>query len=100
MAPPGGKTGSLPWREAGLTEREAAVHLLNRLTFGIGPGDLERVMEMGLQVLYRDTADPLLGEAGKESFEAGRLLSDSNRESYGRARGARYPETRFGASLR
>ncbi|HEX9005728.1 MAG TPA: DUF1800 domain-containing protein [Bacteroidota bacterium] len=37
----------LPWRQAGLTEREAAIHLLNRFTFGIRPGDVENVLERG-----------------------------------------------------
>ncbi len=38
---------SLPWRQAGLTEREAAVHLLNRFTFGTRPGDVDRVLDAG-----------------------------------------------------
>src|SRR5260370_1085969 len=29
----------LPWREAGLTERQAAAHLLNRFAFGPRPGE-------------------------------------------------------------
>ena len=39
----------LPWQDAGLTEPEAAAHLLNRLTFGPRPGEVERVAEMGLE---------------------------------------------------
>ncbi len=39
----------LPWREAGLTEREAAAHLLNRFTFGPHPGDIDRVVKVGLE---------------------------------------------------
>ncbi len=39
----------LPWQEAGLTESQAAAHLLNRLTFGPRPGDVEQVVEMGLE---------------------------------------------------
>ncbi len=38
----------LPWRQAGLTERQAAAHLLDRLAFGARPGDLDRVVQMGL----------------------------------------------------
>ena len=41
--------GELPWEEAGLTEREAAAHLLDRLTFGPRPGDVDAVVEMGLE---------------------------------------------------
>jgi uncharacterized protein (DUF1800 family) len=38
----------LPWREAGLGERQAATHLLNRLAFGPRPGEVEAVVKMGL----------------------------------------------------
>ena len=33
---------ALPYRDAGLTEREAAAHLLNRFTFGPTPGQIAR----------------------------------------------------------
>ncbi|MFQ5571098.1 MAG: DUF1800 domain-containing protein [Rhodothermales bacterium] len=39
----------LPYAEAGLTEREAATHLLNRFTFGPRPGDIDRVVNVGLE---------------------------------------------------
>jgi len=39
----------LPWREAGLSERQAAAHLLDRLAFGARPGDVERLVEVGLE---------------------------------------------------
>src|SRR5450759_892606 len=32
-----------------LTERERALHLLNRLTFGPRPGDVDKVMSMGVE---------------------------------------------------
>lgn len=38
-----------PYKEAGLTKREAAAHLLNRFSFGPRPGDVDEVMEMGLE---------------------------------------------------
>ena len=38
----------LPWKEAGLSEREAAAHLLNRFAYGPRPGEVEAVVEMGL----------------------------------------------------
>ncbi|MCH7494185.1 DUF1800 domain-containing protein [bacterium] len=37
------------WRQAGLTERQAAAHLLDRFTFGPRPGDVDRVVETGLE---------------------------------------------------
>jgi uncharacterized protein (DUF1800 family) len=38
----------MPWKEAGLTERQAAAHLLNRFTFGPRPGDIDQVVAIGL----------------------------------------------------
>ncbi|MES1243322.1 MAG: DUF1800 domain-containing protein [Acidobacteriota bacterium] len=38
----------LPWKEAGLTEREAAAHLLNRFAYGPRPGEVDAVVKMGL----------------------------------------------------
>ncbi len=37
-----------PWATAPAAPREAALHALNRLGFGPRPGDVERVIEMGL----------------------------------------------------
>ncbi|MEP7013708.1 MAG: DUF1800 domain-containing protein [Acidobacteriota bacterium] len=39
---------SLPWRAAGWTERRAAAHLLSRFTFGARPGEVDRVLDLGL----------------------------------------------------
>jgi uncharacterized protein (DUF1800 family) len=38
----------LPWKEAGLSEREAAAHLLNRFAYGPRPGEVDAVVKMGL----------------------------------------------------
>jgi uncharacterized protein (DUF1800 family) len=38
----------LPWKEAGLTEREAAAHLLDRFSYGPRPGEVDEVVKMGL----------------------------------------------------
>ncbi len=57
----------LPWREAGWSEREAAAHLLDRFTFGPRPGDIDRVLAMGLerwfeQQLAGEISEPVLTE--------------------------------------
>ncbi len=44
---------SLPYAKAGLTDREAAAHLLNRFTFGPRPGQIDRVIEIGLDNWFR-----------------------------------------------
>jgi uncharacterized protein (DUF1800 family) len=41
--------GTLPYREAGLDERQAAAFLLDRLGFGARPGEVERVVATGLR---------------------------------------------------
>lgn len=38
-----------PYKEAGLTEKQAAAHLLSRFTFGAKPGQVEAVVNMGLE---------------------------------------------------
>ena len=38
-----------PWRRAGLTERQAAAHLLSRFTYGAMPGQVDAVVHQGLE---------------------------------------------------
>lgn len=38
----------LPWKAAGLTERQAAAHVLNRFAFGPRPGEVDAVARMGI----------------------------------------------------
>jgi uncharacterized protein (DUF1800 family) len=53
--PPGGlpagllHQGRFPYKQAGLTERQAAAHLLSRFTYGATPGQIEGVVQMGLE---------------------------------------------------
>ncbi len=42
-------TPKMPYTKAGLTEQEAALHLLNRFTFGPKPGQVEEVVNQGLE---------------------------------------------------
>ena len=42
------QSSRLPWKEAGLSEREAAAHLLNRFAYGSRPGEVKAVVKMGL----------------------------------------------------
>jgi uncharacterized protein (DUF1800 family) len=39
----------MPWKQAGLTDKEAAAHLLNRFAFGPRPGEVDAVVKMGLE---------------------------------------------------
>lgn len=38
-----------PYKKAGLTERQAAAHLLNRFSYGATPGQIDAVVKMGLE---------------------------------------------------
>ena len=49
-APAGATKGLVfPYQKAGLTERQAAAHLLGRFTFGARPGQVDEVLQMGLE---------------------------------------------------
>jgi uncharacterized protein (DUF1800 family) len=62
---------SFPYKKAGLTERQAAAHLLSRFTYGATPGDVDKVVKTGLEKWFAqqleaglpdDTLTQLLGE--------------------------------------
>ena len=40
---------NFPYKSQGLTDRQAAEHLLSRFTFGIAPGDIDFAVKMGLE---------------------------------------------------
>lgn len=44
---------SFPFQKGGLTEREAAAHLLNRFTYGATPGQVDAVVKMGLENWFK-----------------------------------------------
>ncbi len=42
-----------PYKQAGLTDREAAAHILNRFSFGVKPGQVEEVTRMGVEDWFK-----------------------------------------------
>ena len=56
-----------PWRRAGLTDEQAAAHLLDRFAFGARPGDVERVLAMGLETWFEDQLAGKSNDAGLEA---------------------------------
>ena len=65
-----------PWRAAGLTERQAAAHMLDRFSFGATPGEIDRVLAIGLEEWFEsqlagDAPDPALTERLNELPSAG-----------------------------
>ena len=55
--------------------------------------------EMALESMYARSRDAELSGAGRETFEALKLLESLRRQSYTPANGASYPRGKFGASL-
>lgn len=53
---------SFPWKQAGLTERQAAAHLLNRFSFGPKPGDVDAVVKKGLENWFMEQLEGELSE--------------------------------------
>ncbi len=51
------KTYTFPYRHAGLTERQAAAHLLDRFTYGATPGQVDEVVKMGLENWFEQQLD-------------------------------------------
>ncbi|HLZ85953.1 MAG TPA: DUF1800 domain-containing protein, partial [Puia sp.] len=58
-----------PWHQAGLSERQAAAHLVSRFTYGATPGEVDAVVQMGLENWF---ARQLEGSLPDDSLE-GRL---------------------------
>ncbi len=79
--PAAGDAAQLPWREAGLTERQAAAHLLDRFAFGARPGDVDRVVEMGVETwLERQLAGGLPDREVERRLEGFHSLELGTRE--------------------
>ncbi|WP_207536199.1 DUF1800 domain-containing protein [Desertivirga arenae] len=60
-----------PYKQAGLTERQAAVHLLSRFTYGAKPGQVDEVMKEGLEKWFNQQL-----QARLEDDSLNNLLSD------------------------
>ncbi len=43
-----------PYKEAGLTDRQAAAHMLNRFSFGATPGQVDEVVKTGLEKWFME----------------------------------------------
>jgi uncharacterized protein (DUF1800 family) len=55
-----------PYRQAGLTERQAAAHLLSRFTYGATPGQVDAVVQQGLENWW---AQQLAGNLPDDSLQ-------------------------------
>jgi uncharacterized protein (DUF1800 family) len=69
----------MPYKTAGLTERQAAAHLLDRFTFGATPGAIDKVVNMGLEKWFTQQLEGKLNEDGlKERLQEYDALTMSN----------------------
>lgn len=57
-----------PYKQAGLTENQAAAHLLSRFTFGTKPGQVEAVVKMGLEKWFLQQLDGNMPENDSLTF--------------------------------
>lgn len=57
---------SLPYKKAGLTNRQAAAHLLSRFSFGARPGEIDAVVNMGLENWLMQQLDGRLPDTAVE----------------------------------
>jgi uncharacterized protein (DUF1800 family) len=66
------KPPKMPYAQAGLSDRQAAAHLLSRFTFGAKPGQIDAVVNMGLDNWLAQQLNALASESTdfKQDYEA------------------------------
>jgi uncharacterized protein (DUF1800 family) len=60
-----------PYRQQGLTEKQAAAHLLSRFTYGATPGEIDAVAKTGLENWFNQQLDAKLPDDSLNSLLAG-----------------------------
>ena len=68
VIPPGTR---FPYKQAGLTEREAAAHMLNRFSFGVKSGQIDAVAKMGVEEWFKSQLAASFNDDSLNSFLAG-----------------------------
>jgi len=80
---------TFPYRKAGLTERQAAAHLLSRFTYGPGPGQVDAVVRMGLEKWFAQQLDGTLSDDSLDQaldhYDALKLTNEQVINTYPRA---------------
>jgi len=62
---------AFPWKQAGLTDRQAAAHLLDRFTYGATPGEIDEVLSMGIENWFLGQLDGKLPDDSLNSMLSG-----------------------------
>ncbi len=102
------KRGQSPFRAIALSAqmprtlegRVPAIALNNLRDFHVGAGRNASNAEASFAAIYGDTADAALRGAGRETFEAEKMLAATRPEQYTPLAGAAYPKGNFGDSMR
>lgn len=71
---------SFPYRQAGLTDAQAAAHLLSRFTYGATPGEIDAVVHQGLENWFKQQLEAKLPDDSLQALLQGNdalLLSNS-----------------------
>src|SRR5260221_118888 len=89
LSGPGTAAIRFPYRKAGLTEGQAAAHLLSRFKYGAGPGQVDAVVQLGLekwfaQQLEGNLPDDSLGQV-LDRYDALKLTNEEVVNTYPRA---------------
>ncbi|MGH9459480.1 MAG: DUF1501 domain-containing protein [Thermoanaerobaculia bacterium] len=77
-----------------------AIAVADIAKFGLRAGPETAEVTSSFESMYGAAVAGALGAAGRDSFEAGRILRDAQRSAEGPANGARYPRGPLGNSLR
>ncbi|HEX8315186.1 MAG TPA: DUF1800 domain-containing protein [Flavisolibacter sp.] len=78
-----------PYQKAGLTQKEAAAHLLSRFSFGVKPGEIEAITQTGLEVWFEEQVNASLQdekvEAAIAGYESLKMTNEEIAKTYPRA---------------
>ncbi|MGH9939845.1 MAG: DUF1501 domain-containing protein, partial [Blastocatellia bacterium] len=77
-----------------------AMNNINDFTIRAGGGEMGQALQSGFEAMYAQTVNDALRGAGKETFEAMKLLKRVNPTQYKEAPGVIYPRGAFGDRLR
>lgn len=77
-----------------------ALNNINEFNIRAGGGDMGQAVQGGFEAMYAQTVNDALRDAGKETFEAMKLLKRVNPTQYQPAAGAIYPRGQFGDRLK
>lgn len=82
-----------------LQGRAPALAMSNLSDFGIRAGKASANLQNGFEAIYATKTNDVLGDTGRETFEAVDFLKKMNPAQYKPENGAQYPRTPFGNSL-